>query len=124
MRTVLTTMLVLLLAGFAAARVSASAIADETTSSDQATDQAESNAAADASEKPQVLTLPPGFKARKRGEITLYCIKGKATGTRFQTESCYDEAGLRDYLLKRESSNREFDQNRAICSNPAICSPP
>ncbi len=123
MRTVLLTTLMLTLAGFAPAWVSASPIADEANSSDQASDQAVSKAAADASEKSPMLTLPPGFKAKKRGDLTLYCIKGKATGTRFATESCYDEAGLHDYILKREQSNREFDQNRAICSNPAICAP-
>jgi len=114
----------MMLAAFAAAPVFASAIADETTSGDQAKDKPGPKAAADASTKPQVLTLPPGFKARKRGEITLYCIKGKATGTRFQTEACYDEAQLRDYIIAREQNNRDFDQRRAVCQNPRACGMP
>lgn len=114
----------IMMAGFAAAPVSASAIADETTSSDQPKDKPEPKAAADASTKPQVLTLPPGFKAKKRGDITLYCIKGKATGTRFQTAACYDEAQLRDYIIAREQNNRDFDQRRAVCQNPKACGMP
>jgi hypothetical protein len=116
------TMIMTLVAGLALAQESTSAIGDETATADQGDEKAES-AAPVKTREPQEMVLPPGFKARKRGDITLYCIRGKATGTRFPTESCYDEPGLRDYILKREASNREFDQNRAICSNPAVCAP-
>jgi hypothetical protein len=122
MSSMIFTALMLLLAGPVLAQESSSAVGDETKSSDQAKDKAEAKTVASAKE-PNELVIPPGFKAKKRGEVTLYCIKGKATGTRFATESCYDEAGLRDYILKREQSNREFDQNRMICSNPAVCAP-
>lgn len=122
MRSMILAALMMLLTGPALAQESSSGIGDETKSSDQAKDKAEAETVASAKEADE-LVIPPGFKAKKRGEITLYCIKGKATGTRFATESCYDEAGLRDYILKREQSNREFDQNRMICSNPAICAP-
>jgi len=81
-------------------------------------------AAQDEAEKPESeFKPPPGYKAKKRGDVTLYCTRGKATGTRFQTESCYDEAQLRDYLLAREQYNRDFDRTRAICANPAMCAP-
>lgn len=116
------TILMALFAGLALAQDSASAIGDETAKADQDNEKSEA-APADAKEAKELI-LPAGFKARKRGNLTLYCIRGKATGTRFPTESCYDEPGLRDYILKREASNREFDQNRAICSNPAVCAPP
>lgn len=119
MRKVMLAVLAVVLASGALAQQSASATSDDTRNSDQAKEKAE---AADAKD-PDEFVLPPGFKAKKRGDITLYCTKGKATGTRFQTESCYDEAQLRDYLLAREQNNRDFDRSRAICSNPSICAP-
>jgi hypothetical protein len=117
------TIVMTLFVGLALAEDSTCAIGDETASADQGKEKAEAPPA-EAEAKPreaQEMVLPAGFKARKRGKLTLYCIRGKATGTRFPTESCYDEPGLRDYILKREASNREFEQNRAICSNPATC---
>ena len=113
-----------LIAGVALAQEPSSAIGDDTKTAEQGTDKAESKpvTAAAAADKDEMV-LPAGFKKKKRGDLMLYCIKGKATGTRFPTENCYDEAGLKDYILKREASNREFDQNRAICSNPSICAP-
>lgn len=113
-----------LLAGAAMAQEPAAPIGDDTRSAEQGTDKAESKpVAATAAADEDDVVVPAGFKKKKRGDLVLYCIKGKATGTRFPTESCYDKAGLADYILKREASNREFEQNRAICSNPAICSP-
>ena len=113
-----------LLAGAALAQEPAGAIGDDTKTAEQGTDKAEAQpvARAAAANEDDVV-LPAGFKRKKRGDLVLYCIKGKATGTRFPTENCYDKAGLADYILKREASNREFDQNRAICSNPTICAP-
>ncbi|MEX2151167.1 MAG: hypothetical protein WD793_13230 [Steroidobacteraceae bacterium] len=102
---------------------STSAIGDETANADQGNEKSETAPVEAKGKGAKEVILPAGFKARKRGNLTLYCIRGKATGTRFPTESCYDEPGLRDYILKREASNREFDQNRAICSNPAMCAP-
>ena len=113
-----------LVAGAALAQEPSSAIGDDTRTAEQGTDKAESKPVATAAAaREDEVALPAGFKKKKRGDLILYCIKGKATGTRFPTESCYDEAGLKDYLLKREASNREFERNRAICSNPAICAP-
>lgn len=113
-----------LLAGVALAQEPSNAIGDDTKTAEQGTDKAESKpVTAAAAAAGNEVVLPAGFKKKKRGDLMLYCIKGKATGTRFPTEACYDEAGLKDYILKREASNREFEQNRAICSNPAICAP-
>lgn len=117
------TIVMALFAGVALAQDSASAIGNETANADQGNEKSEAAPADAKGNGAKEVVLPPGFKARKRGNLTLYCIRGKATGTRFPTESCYDEPGLRDYILKREASNREFDQNRAICSNPAVCAP-
>jgi hypothetical protein len=114
-RTVLAILISLLSGG-----ALASTFADETANTDQPKDATEPAAATDA-KKDDELKLPPGFKAKKRGDITLYCIKGKATGTRFQTESCYDRAQLQDYLLAREQNNRDFDQARAVCQTAAVC---
>jgi hypothetical protein len=124
MRNAMLTILMTLFAAAALAQDSDSAIGNETANADQAKDKAEPKTVAAANAgTPAEMQLPPGFRAKKRGDITLYCIKGKATGTRFQTESCYDEAQLKDYLLAREQNNRDFDRSRSICSDPGICAP-
>ena len=113
-----------LLAGTALAQEPSSAIGDDTKTAEQGTDKAESKPAATAAAADEDnVEIPAGFKKKKRGDLVLYCIKGKATGTRFPTEDCYDKAGLADYILKREASNRDFERSRAICSNPSICAP-
>jgi len=117
------------IAGFALAALAqapAGAIGDDTKAAEQGTDKAQPKRVLAGTRDPddEEVVIPAGFKKKKRGDLVLYCIKGKATGTRFPTESCYDKAGLADYILKREASNREFDQNRQICSNPAICTSP
>jgi hypothetical protein len=111
--------IVSLVAGMALAQESA--IGDETPAADQAKDKAEASTAAEA--KKEEFTPPPGFKTKKRGKITVYCIQDSTVGTRFKTEKCYDEAQIHDYLLAREQANREFDQRRAICSNSSVCAP-
>jgi len=98
----------------------ASAIGNETPAGDTAGDKAETSTVAEATETKE-FEPPPGFKAKRRGKITLYCIEDSTVGTRFKTQKCYDEAGMRDYMLSRENNNRDFDQRRAVCSNPAIC---
>lgn len=109
-----------LVAGVALAQESA--IGNETPAADQAKDEAESATAAAAKEKE--FKPPPGFKTKKRGKITLYCIRDSTVGTRFKTEKCYDEEQMKAYMLAREQNNRDFDQRRAVCSNPAVCAPP
>ncbi len=68
-------------------------------------------------------TPPPGFKIKKRGKITVYCIKGQSTGTRFESESCFDKAQLQEYLLVREQNRAEFERSRAVCATSAVCAP-
>lgn len=45
------------------------------------------------------LQPPPGFRARKRGEVIVYCRKEIVLGSRFPAEKCYDQAGLRELRL-------------------------
>jgi hypothetical protein len=59
---------------------------------------------------------PPGFKAKKRGELVLYCIRDSTVGTRFKTEKCYDEAQMRDYLAAQQENKRDIDRVRNTCS--------
>lgn len=122
MRSMMLAALMTFLTAPGLAQQSSIAAGDEAKASGQAKDHAKPETVADAG-KSDEFVLPPGFKVKKRGDLTVYCIKGKATGTRFPTESCYDEAGLHDYLLKRELSNRDFDQRRAVCGNAAVCAP-
>lgn len=99
-----------------------SAIGNETpAAADQAKDKAESTTVAATTE--EEFKPPPGFKTKKRGKITLYCIQDSTVGTRFKTEKCYDEERMKAYMLAREQNNRDFDQRRAICSNAGVCAP-
>ena len=61
-----------------------------------------------ASEKNEREFKPPyGFKTVKRGKLVVYCRQNDtATGSRFKTAKCYDEAGLRSYLLALEQLQR------------------
>ena len=49
---------------------------------------------------------PPGFKTMKRGNLVVYCQNDATAGSRFKTVKCYDEAGLRGYLLALDSRQR------------------
>ena len=59
---------------------------------------------------------PPGFKTKKRGKLVVYCIKDSTVGTRFQTEKCYDEAQMRDYLTAQQENKRDIERVRSTCS--------
>ncbi len=66
---------------------------------------------------------PAGFKTRKRGELVLYCMKDSTVGTRFQTEKCFSEDQMRDYLIAQQENKRDIDRIRSTCSTGAgdIC---
>jgi hypothetical protein len=100
-----------------------SAIADETPASEQATDKVETDSAAKAEEEKREFEPPPGFKTKKRGKFTVYCIQDATIGTRFKTERCYDEAQMREYLLALEIQKRDIDRIRSTCVTAAVCSP-
>jgi len=94
-----------------------SAIGNEFPAAEPAKDKSATTAAvAEAKDEKEALKPPPGFRAKKRGDKVLYCIKDSDVGTRFKTEKCYDEDKLRAYLPAREQNNRDFDQRRAICA--------
>jgi len=62
---------------------------------------------------------PPGFKTKKRGELVLYCMKDSTVGTRFQTEKCFSEDQMRDYLIAQQENKRDIDRVRSTCSSGA-----
>lgn len=65
--------------------------------------------------------LPAGFKVKKRGKFTLYCRKEDVMGTRFPVEKCYDERGIRDYVLDQRENQKQVDQMRRICGSMEAC---
>ena len=80
-------------------------------------------AAADAPKaaEPEKIHLPPGFKPKKRGKFTVYCRKEEAMGTRFPVEKCYDEQGIREYVLDQRENQKQVDQMRRICGSMEAC---
>ena len=84
--------------------------------------EAEPAAAAEAETKQEKeLKLPPGFKKVQRGRFTLYCKKETPLGSRFKTDKCFDEAGMRDYILALEATKGDVDRMRSTCSNACTC---
>jgi hypothetical protein len=73
---------------------------------------------------PQEVTLPPGFKKKKRGKYILYCKTESTTGSRFTFERCLDDAQLRDYILALQENKRDLDRIRSTCSNICTCGQP
>ena len=120
MRSLMAAVAMMALCGVALARESDSAIGNETPTADQAQDKAESVTAAEAKE-PDVFTPPSGYKARKRGNKVVYCKKNMESGTRFASESCYDEAQLKSVETARQEDQTRFDQSRKLCSNLEAC---
>lgn len=107
----------------AVATAGASPIGDESKAADVASDKAVAAAAATA-EKPRPFTPPPGFVAKKRGKLVLYCSTITPIGTRLKTERCFDETQMRDLAIALEENKRDMDRVRSICQNPAVCGMP
>jgi hypothetical protein len=76
-------------------------------------DAAAPAAAAEKAAKP-AFTPPPGFRAKKRGKFTVYCKREEPKGTRFPSEVCYDEAGLRQREAQLQEEQVKVDQIRRI----------
>ena len=74
-----------------------------------------------AAEEDGEIKIPPGFRVKKRGELTLYCRKEDVMGTRFPVEKCYDETGIREYLRAQRDDQQKVDQMRRICSSGGSC---
>jgi hypothetical protein len=66
---------------------------------------------------------PPGFKIKKRGELTVYCMRDRETGSRFTTEKCFDGNQMREYLLALEIQKRDIDRIRSTCGTGSTCAP-
>jgi len=75
-------------------------------------------AKADTVEK---ITLPPGFKPKKRGKYTLYCRKETVMGTRLPAQKCYDENGIRQIAQSLREEREKIDQLRRICGSLNAC---
>ena len=101
------------------------AIADEMTPvADSANATPDTADAAKAAETgTEAFVPPPGFKTKKQGNMTLYCKKDAAVGTRFKTEKCYSEDQVREYLLALEIQKRDIDRIRSTCATGAVCAP-
>jgi hypothetical protein len=81
----------------------------------------EKAADAPAAAEPGKIDLPAGFKPKKRGKYTVYCRKEEAMGTRFPVEKCYDEQGIREYVLDQRENQKQVDQMRRICGSMEAC---
>lgn len=64
---------------------------------------------------------PPGFVTKKRGTVTLYCMKDSTVGTRFKTEKCYNETQIHEYLAAQEENKRNVDRIRNTCGGGPAC---
>jgi hypothetical protein len=92
---------------------------------DSTTDASKPEAAAEpVAAKAEDFKLPPGFFKKTRGKYVLYCKRDAAMGTRLRTETCYDEAGMRDYLLALAENKRDIDRMRATCATLCACGQP
>lgn len=86
--------------------------------------QPQAAAAEPEEEKTAELKLPPGFKKKTRGKHVLYCKQETPMGTRFKSETCFDDAQMRDYLLALSENKRDIDRIRATCSTLCACGQP
>ena len=57
---------------------------------------------------------PPGFRARKHGDLTVYCRREDVLGSRFKAEKCYDRAGIEE-LKRAELEKTEMLERMRQC---------
>ena len=101
------------------------AVADKAPVADQSSENATSPAAVAAADKDNREFKPPrGFQTKKRGSLVLYCKRDTTVGTRFKTESCYNEEQMRAYMLALEVQKNDVDRIRATCGGGTMCNPP
>ena len=105
-----------LVLAFLATLAGTAAVADEPAKSSAA----EPEKTATASEE-EPFVPPDGWREKKRGKYTVYCRKDSEAGTRFQKETCYDEAGIRAMLAAQQDDREKVDQMRRICGSQAAC---
>ena len=113
-----------LIISLAATTVLGLPLADDTPAAEAKKQPAVTEAAADQKDIPFAERLPPGFKVKKRGKFTLYCKTDTPIGTRFKSETCYDEPNMRAYMLALQENKSDVDRMRNICSNPCTCGRP
>jgi hypothetical protein len=87
-------------------------------------DVPETKAAAKATAETKELKLPPGWRKKKRGKFILFCKNEAPMGTRLESETCYDEDGMRNYILAMEENKGDIDRIRSTCSNICTCGNP
>lgn len=87
-------------------------------------DAPEAKAAVTAKAETDELKPPPGWKKKKRGKFMLYCKNEAPMGTRIKAETCYDEDGMRNYMLALQENKGDIDRIRSTCSNICVCGDP
>jgi hypothetical protein len=104
----------------------APAAGDETPAGDQSKTATATSQATEAAAEEKEFKPPVGFIPKKRGALVLYCKKDSTIGTRFQTEKCYSEAQVRDYIIAQQENKRDIDRVRSTCSSGVaeVCSAP
>lgn len=63
-----------------------------------------------------VFVPPAGYKAKKRGDATVYCKVDTPVGTRFGTEYCYTQSDLERMEASRVNVRQEVDRARRTCT--------
>jgi hypothetical protein len=115
--------LALVLAG-ALALTPRAATGDEPAPDVSADKQAVAKSTAVAGAEDADLKLPPGFKPKKRGKYVFYCRTDTPLGTRFKSETCFDEDQIRDYMIALQENKSNVDRIRSTCSNVCTCGQP
>lgn len=64
---------------------------------------------------------PPGFSVRKRGEHVVYCRREEPRGTRFPSEVCDDEQGIREMPQSQREDQSKLDQTRKTQATTNHC---
>lgn len=114
MRAMTLTMLVLL-AAMAPGLQPAAGAEDEVANEPPAAQPAEPSSEAEPAATEEFRN-PPGFRQKKRGKYVVYCRKETSIGSRFETEKCYDEQGLREMVRAQQEDQALIDQTRRICA--------
>lgn len=97
---------------------------DDTLPATTAAPKADTLKAAVVDADSEEVTIPPGFKEKKRGKFTLYCKTDTPIGTRFKQETCFDAGQIRDYLIALQENKANVDRIRATCSSVCACGQP
>jgi hypothetical protein len=56
---------------------------------------------------------PPGFKAKKRGDLVVYCSSTSEGNTRLKRTVCYDEKQMRAFMLAHQQDKADIDRMRS-----------